>query len=387
MSKICEIKVSTHINDLGGKLWNPAIRWTRKHAIFVELVDESGVTGLGECWCFDAAPDALVAFIRTEVAPNFLGIDLADVLDLAALMTKKATLTARHGILASALSGFDIAAWDLLAKQADQPLWKSLNAQGGGTVPLYASGGLYGEGKGVPELVSEMKKFSADGFGLVKMKIGGTSLIEDIERVHAVVNALPADAQIMVDGVYSYSPDDALRVFEALPEGRITAFQSPTPAIDLAGIKRLSRAGVPVMATEAEYREELHQRLIQESEVSFLQTAPAACGGITRVRALSVLTADTPTKLSLEVSSTAIALLAACHLAASDERIAHVEYHSVHQVFFDQLLLSQPLTAEGSASLPDLSGLGISLISPSVKTEFSQNYKDFNAEPHKAAIS
>lgn len=142
MSTICDIKISSHLNDLGGKIWNSSIRWTKKHAVFVELMDDAGRTGVGECWCFDAAPDALVAFIRTEVLPDFLGHNLADVLELSNRMRKKATLTARHGILSSALSGFDIAVWDLQAKQADLALWKYLNGAGTGTVPLYASGGL-----------------------------------------------------------------------------------------------------------------------------------------------------------------------------------------------------------------------------------------------------
>lgn len=381
MSTICDIKISSHLNDLGGKIWNSSIRWTKKHAVFVELMDDAGRTGVGECWCFDAAPDALVAFIRTEVLPDFLGHNLADVLELSNRMRKKATLTARHGILSSALSGFDIAVWDLQAKQADLALWKYLNGAGTGTVPLYASGGLYGEGKDLPELANEMKGFSDDGFGLVKMKVGGAPLIEDIARVQAVIDALPTNAQIIIDGVYSYDADTALRVYEALPDGRVVAFQSPTPAADLKGMKHLSRAGVPVMATEAEYREELHQKLIEECEIAFLQTAPVACGGITAVRSLSKMAAGTATKLSLEVSSTAVALMAACHLAAADDRIAHVEYHTVHQVFFDQLALDRSKNLSGRATLQNLAGLGISL------TNQSRNFRTRSRIQNRTAQS
>lgn len=387
MSKISEITVSTHTNELGGKIWNPAIRWTKKHAVLIELRDDTGALGLGECWCFDTYPDALIAFIRTEVIPDFLGLSVADIPAMITRLTQKATLTARHGILASALSGIDIAAWDLLSKQAEQPLWQHLNASGQGSALLYASGGLYGDGKGTRELVAEMSGLHSDGFGLLKMKIGGASIIEDIERVSAVIDALPSDAQLIVDGVYSYSADEALKVYEALPEGRIAAFQSPVKASNLTGMKQLSRASVPVMATEAEYREELHLRLIDEAEIAFLQTAPVACGGVSRVRALSELTIGTSTKLSLEVSSTAIALMAACHLAASDDRIAHVEYHTIHQVFFDQLALRQSANAAGRVSLPDRTGLGISLINTAIQIEVWKQDPNLNPEPRKAATS
>lgn len=77
-SCISRISVFTHCNDLGGAVWNPAIRWTRKYAVFVVVEDDAGVQALAKCWCFDPAPGALVAFLRTEVVPKFLGVALAD---------------------------------------------------------------------------------------------------------------------------------------------------------------------------------------------------------------------------------------------------------------------------------------------------------------------
>ena len=65
MPTISDIRVSSHCNELGGNLWNPAIRWTRKYAVFIEVETSDGALGLGECWCFDKAPDALIAFIKT----------------------------------------------------------------------------------------------------------------------------------------------------------------------------------------------------------------------------------------------------------------------------------------------------------------------------------
>lgn len=275
----------------------------------------------------------------------------------------------------------------MLAQRAALPLWAHLNPAASGGVLLYASGGLYGDGKGTRELVAEMSGLNADGFGISKMKIGGVPMIEDIKRVQAVIAALPSDALLMIDGVYSYSSDEALKIFESLPEGRIAAFQSPIKATDFAGMKRLSRAGVPVMAAEAEYREELHQALVSEAEVAFLQTAPIACGGITRVRTMSNMVMGSPAQLSLEVSSTAVALMAACHLAASDDCIAHVEYHTVHQVFFDQLALQKPTGTGKRIKLPETAGMGIELSQQKTKPEVTEHVAGFELEPRKAALS
>lgn len=95
---------------------------------------------------------------------------------------------------------------------------------------------------------------------------------------------------------------------DRLRADRIEAFQPPLPAADIAGMFWLRRAGVPVVATEAEYRDELHRRPIGEGAGTFLQTASVACGGMGRALAPADMVRDTPIRPSLDVSSTAAAL-------------------------------------------------------------------------------
>lgn len=371
-ARVSHIKVHTHCNDLGGKIWNPAIRWTKKYAVFVTLQDSTGQTGLGECWCFDAAPDALVAFLRAEVIPHFLGASLEDMPQIASGLIEKATLTGRHGILASALAGVDLAMWDLRAKHAGQPLWQNLSGTGPGTACTYASGGLYGADKNTADLCREMVGHAARGFGILKMKVGALPLADDIARVDAVLDAVPQTTKLIIDGVYSYASEGALRLFETLPPDRIEAFQSPTKAWDYAGMAQLSKAGVPVMATEAEYRPELHDRLIDEARVTFLQAAPIAVGGVSRIMALADQVAQTETRLSLEVSSTAVALMAAVQAAAARTEVAHVEYHTIHTVFFDRLCLKHDPANPSNVGPPETVGLGISLPDTEVTAAFEE---------------
>ena len=382
MSIIRSFSVFTHCNDLGGKVWNPAIRWTKKYAVFVVLESDQGVQGLGECWCFDTAPDALVAFLRTELAPNILGSQLVDYPSIYDQLIGRATLTARHGMLASALSGVDIAVWDMRSRIVEKPLWSFIRSFSNveqvtdGHVKLYGSGGLYGENKTLNDLADEMHDMSQSGFGIVKMKVGGLSLSEDIERVKTVLAKLNVSCKLIIDGVYSYTSADALRLYEALPASRIEAFQSPLKSNDIAGMQMLCQAGVPVMATEAEYREEIHQMLIERGAVKYLQTAPIASGGFTRLNMLSeelTLTENQSIKLSLEVSSTAVALAAACHYAAASDSVVHTEYHNVHQVFVDRLHLQPVSGKRGWYELPDSAGLGIKLPMSSVDTAFELN--------------
>ncbi|MFK7853559.1 MAG: mandelate racemase/muconate lactonizing enzyme family protein [Granulosicoccus sp.] len=371
MSCITRFSAYSHCNDLGGRLWNPAIKWTKKYAVFVVLEDEKGIRGLGECWCFDSSPDALLAYLRTEVAPQIIGLDLSSYESVLADLTSRATLTARHGILASAMAGVDIAIWDLRSRDRQVPLWRYLDSGAIGDVQLYASGGLYGQDKDDADLASEMINMVEAGFSIVKMKVGALALDDDLRRVFAVLDALPEHIRLIVDGVYSYSFEQALALYQALPKERIDAFQAPVAADDTESMSRLCRLGVPVMGIEAEYRQEIHKQLVVCRAVKYLQSAPIAYNGLSGMIALCEQLSDTALQLSLEVSSTAVATLAACHFAAAFEQVAHVEYHYVHQVFFDQLPLSSSKQEFGRFELPNTPGLGIVLLEGSVVEAFT----------------
>jgi L-alanine-DL-glutamate epimerase-like enolase superfamily enzyme len=138
-------------------------------------------------------------------------------------------------------------------------------------------------------------------------------------------------------------------------------------------MRNLCAQDVPVMMTEAEYRPEVFEQLIEGGSVKILQVSPIACGGITPLLELAERAAKVGIMLSPEISSTAVATMTGCHLAAALESINPVEYHMVHQVFFDHLPFSTNDLKGSKVSLPDTAGLGISLVSDNVKEEFCLN--------------
>ncbi|MBT6634370.1 MAG: mandelate racemase/muconate lactonizing enzyme family protein [Gammaproteobacteria bacterium] len=370
---ISSIKVSTVLNDLGGKVWNPQIKWSKKYSVFVELISDTGLSGVGECWCFDSSPDALIAFLRTEVLPHIVGCELNEAWGNLGDLKCRAVLTARHGILCSASSGVDIGLWDLNAKSKNVPLWKAINADGAGVAHLYASGGLYGSNKTIELLCKEMKSYIDAGFDTVKMKIGGMKIDDDIARIEAVCRSIGPNVSLIIDGVYSYDQESALAIFSKVQHNNIIAFQSPMRAHNFSHMRNLCAQDVPVMMTEAEYRPEVFEQLIEGGSVKILQVSPIACGGITPLLELAERASKVGVMLSPEISSTAVAMMAGCHLAAAFESINLVEYHMVHQVFFDQLPFSSNDLKGSKVPLPDSAGLGISLVSDNVMEEFCLN--------------
>lgn len=368
--RIKRVSVFVAENDLGGRVWNPKIRWCVKHAVLVEIETESGVVGLGECWCFDRRPDALVAFLKTEVVPRIENAQATERDAICRALLDTATLGARHGIMASAVSGIDIALWDIDAQSRGLPLYRALGGDTG-VVSVYASGGLYGENKSADDLAAELSGYVDAGFDCVKMKVGGLAMDADMARVRRVRDALGPDVGIIIDGVYGYTPEDAARLFDGVRDLAILAFQSPIAAADAAGMARLvADHDMPVMGLEAEYRDEILMSLIDTRSVAILQTALVACGGLSAGTRLCDRAAEQGLPCSLEVSSTAIAEMAAFHLGAAHPAVINVEHHMVHQVMFDLLPFSPGDILGGRLRLPDRPGLGIALPHDRVEQAF-----------------
>jgi D(-)-tartrate dehydratase len=109
-----------------------------------------------------------------------------------------------HGERCVAVGVLDMALFDLAAKVAGQPLYRYLSQQYGDgqadkNVFVYAAGGYYAPGKTTKDLQDEMRRFLDLGYTVVKMKIGGTSLAEDLERIEAVLDVVGEGQRLAVD--------------------------------------------------------------------------------------------------------------------------------------------------------------------------------------------
>src|SRR5689334_20957532 len=127
------------------------------------------------------------------VSPEALLDDTGNNLDPAkclAVMMKREKAGA-HSERSIAIGTIEVAIWDAVAKIANKPLHALLAERyNGGKVPqkcfVYVGGGWYAPGKGIPELCDEMKRHLDAGYTMVKMKVGGAALAEDIKRIEAV---------------------------------------------------------------------------------------------------------------------------------------------------------------------------------------------------------
>src|SRR6267142_997504 len=155
--------------------------------------------------------------------PETLLDDAGDNLDptkILACMTQREK-AGGHSERSIAIGTIEVAVWDAIAKIAEKPLHRLLAERynGGrvaGKVFCYVGGGWYAPGQTVKDLQDEMRRHLDAGYTMVKMKVGGLPLADDVRRVQAVKTILPADTQLAVDANSKFRRDEAVAYAKAL---------------------------------------------------------------------------------------------------------------------------------------------------------------------------
>lgn len=142
-----------------------------------------------------------------------------------------------HGERSVAVGVLDMAIWDAVAKIAGLPLYRLLadryrNGMAESTVFVYAAGGYYHPDKGLRALQDEMRSYLARGYSVVKMKIGGAPLAEDLRRIDAVLEVLETPNQLAVDANGRFDRDTAIAYARALAPCGLRWFEEPGDPLD-----------------------------------------------------------------------------------------------------------------------------------------------------------
>ena len=159
-----------------------------------------------------------------------------------------------HSERSVGIGTIEVAVWDAVAKIEGKPLHRVLAERfNGGKVMdkvfCYVGGGWYAPGKGIPELQDEMKRHLDAGYTMVKMKVGGLPLADDVRRVAAVKETLGNRAALAVDANAKFQRDEALAYARALSEFGLRWFEEPCDPLDFALLAEIASVYAPPLAT------------------------------------------------------------------------------------------------------------------------------------------
>jgi len=339
---------------------NPLIAWKEKNVLLVIVETDDGSTGIGEAWCDGGDPSVTAHLIERDFMPLLIGEDPRRHARLWQKIRDTTTYSIRDGIAYSALSGIDIAIWDLVARHYRVPVGTLL----GGVrdrVFAYASGGLYADGKTASDIGREMHGYVIRGFRGVKLKIGGAPFDQDIARVAAAREAIGPDVRLMVDAVYALSVAEAMRMARALERHDIHFLEAPVHPTNVEGLAQVARLSpVPLAGNEFAYGRSQFKRLFDAQAISYVHLDAIVCGGITEAMRISSMADTYGLPCSYHAASSAVCFAANLHVASAVPNCDSIEFHMIHQLLWDRLPADTfVLDPAGNIVLPAAPGLGL----------------------------
>ena len=200
-----------------------------------------------------------------------------------------------YGVI-GAMAPVDAALYDVMAKYTGLPLYKFLGGYRD-SVPVYVTGGYYREGKGIPELVDEIRGYVGQGFNAIKLKVGGISggysVEDDYNRVKAIREAVGPAVRLMLDANNGWDVETTIRASNKMYDLDITWLEEPLHWYDdvepLKQVKLNTR--IPLASGEHEITRWGARRLMETGAIDVMQFDANAHAGITEWRKIAGMAA------------------------------------------------------------------------------------------------
>jgi L-alanine-DL-glutamate epimerase-like enolase superfamily enzyme len=335
-------------------------RAVKRDAVLVRVTTRAGLVGWGEAH-HGRCPGAIAKLIDTTLRQLVVGMDATDVVGIWTRIYRMQL--ASHGMgtaAALAMSGIDLALWDIRGKATGWPVYRLLGGRSK-AIPAYAGGISLGYQEPAA-LCDEIRALVAKGYKAVKLRVGDT-VANDIRRVEAVRAAFP-DLVLLADANTAYAVEDVRSVMPAFEAARIRWLEEPFPPQDhrsYAEAKLLGR--VPLAAGENHYTRYDFSRLIEDRSITILQPDLSKTGGITEGLRIAAMASAWKLQVNPHTLLTGINMAASIHLLASIENGGYFEADvAAENPFRDELCTPAcAIDARGEVRPNEAPGLGVEI--------------------------
>jgi len=332
-------------------------RAVKKDAVVVKVTTAGGLVGWGESH-HARAPSTVAKLIETTLKMLVLGEDASNVQGIWQKIYVKQL--GSHGMgagTAMAISGLDMALWDLRGKATGWPLYKLL---GGTSKPIAAYAGGISLGFQDPgTLVEEAQQHLAAGYKALKLRLGDNPK-DDLMRVAAVRKAFGEDLVILSDANTGYSVADARAVMPGLDAHNVAWLEEPFPAHDYRSYAEAKSYGrVPFAAGENHYTRFEFSRLIEEKNVPILQPDLSKTGGITEFMKIAAMASAYKLPVHPHSSMTGLNFAASIHVLASLDHPGYFEGDVSKNNLFRDVMVSTPYKLDANGCVSPLEGPGL----------------------------
>jgi len=334
--------------------------------LIIKVHTDEGITGLGEChtspWVLKAIIEAPLSTVASRGLKEILiGQDPLQIRELWDRMYNLSMVYGRRGALMHALSGIDIALWDIMGKITNQPIYQLLGGKRRNKVTAYAS-------TLVPDnplaAIKEAQNLVFQGYSAIKFGWGGlgNNLDQDLNFVATMRKTVGSEVSLMLDIGVPLKLRDALYLAQGLAEYNVFFLEEPLSPDDIEGYKKLSELSpVSIACGEKETTRFGFRDLIERAKLDIIQPDLARAGGFTECQRIADLAELHNVTVIPHCWSNDILVAATLHYIATLKNCPYIEFCVVDNPIRRNLITNPIKMEAGSVIIPSGPGLGVEL--------------------------
>ena len=341
------VLVSIPFEDGGEGTGIMPTKWDRLEIALVKIETDSGLTGWGEGFGYSCS-EATAAIIKRNIAPLLVGREISSPPEMCADIQRRMVLQGRYGISTFALSGVDIALWDLAAKAQGVGIAALLGGRTREDVGAYASLVRYGN----DQAARYSEKAAAAGYSCIKLHE------ITLSPIRLCRTAMGDDVKMVVDVNCNWSEEFTREAIPELLELDTFWLEEPVfPPEDFSLLADLRKTGMPIAAGENACTSHQFALMLRDDAVDYAQPSITKVGGISEYLKIAEMCGKRGTTLMPHSPYFGPGYLASLQMAARGSENELFEYLYVEPEAW--LYADMPLPHRGRVAVPDGPGLGI----------------------------
>lgn len=334
-------------------------RMVKRDAVVVKVTTDDGLVGWGESH-HGRAHTAVAALLQTTLKRLVVGMEATDTVGVWQKIYRGQL--ASHGMgagCALAMSGLDMALWDIRGKAAGLPLYKLMGGAAK-AVPAYAGGVALGY-QPPEELVAEAMPHMEAGYRALKLRIGDT-VSKDIQRMEAIRKAFGPEVDILADANTAYTLADVRRVMPAMDAVQMGWLEEPFPPHDAHDYRVARSYGrTPLAVGENHFTRFEFAPLLDSDAIGIWQPDLSKCGGITEAFRIAAMASAHKIAVHPHSSMTGLNQAASIHFLCAIDNPGYFEADVSRDNLFRDALVSTPwqIGRDGCVRPLEAPGIGV----------------------------
>lgn len=363
--------------------------------VLVRVHTDVGITGLGEAYHGAGVHHIAVDERLTQRA--LIGQDPRNVDKLFRDMKSSMSASGYYqGAVMSAISGIEMALWDIAGQAIGVPIWQLLGGAYRDSIRLYNDCHAGDELDDPESWVAKAKQVEARGFDAIKFDIdprpdrrdlynrtmSNSDIAFHLEVVTAIREALHPNTDLLIDAHWAYAPHDILKVAYAFEALNLMWLEDPIPAENVAALKEVKTATrTPICTGENLYTRHGFRELVETQAADIIAPDLAKAGGLSEGRRIADLADIYYIPISPHNICSPIGTVAMCHACAASPNFQVLEFHHLDNELWNSLTVERDLIANGRIPLPQTPGLGVALDEDVARGAVREDLGFFDPEP------